>query len=418
MVLSFQLNYTDDFNPCVEIEGSKRKYLKWEEISEDFPDLPKKAREEDKKLIWLLAQSYEHLSPTQQKLIHSQEKLEEEIADWAEPGMEKLRRWYSGESISAPPLSSLTGPAWDGDELVLYTYNFDWGGSSRYLFVARHRLSFGESWEFKRENLDGQEPLQLTKTSTLAEELFGGKVGGFLKAKAPLEKERLYLSVDREEGAVPYVWWPEGTEPKRYESFATLTENHPEATGGKLLASLGDEIESYWGDRGVRHHNYQCIADGVAYLEEYRSKGWGTFKLRYWVDQLATWDLDVPDLDSVSSPQIENEVLTAYFKGDKYQPCRMVIDLSTLTLKENPVIETMATEKLISDTGGYHGGPTLAFESPEISRISEPEIAQAPEPEILSQRPSFLDEPTDSIAELEDIPPPKEPSDDFDEDYN
>lgn len=368
MSLDFKLSHDKDFKPYVAIPGSDRKFYKWPEIGEDFPDIPKQARR-DETLLGLLAQAFDHLSQSRQKLVISEEKLAKEIENWAEPGLEKLRRWYAGESISGPPPGSMAGPLWDEDDLILYTYNFDWGGASRYLFGAKVRLSFGETWAVNRENLKDQESLPLTKTSSRAEELFGGKVGGFLKAHPPLCKERLYLSVDREERAVPYVWWPEGTEPKRYTSFAKLCEDHPEAGEEKLLAHLGGEIETYWGDRGIRHHNYSCIADGAAYLEEYRSKNWGTFKLRYWVDQLATWKLDVPELESVASPSVENDVLTAYFKGDKYQPCRMVIDLCKLSLSENPKIETMATETLISDTGGYHGGLTS---SP--SPLDEPEI--------------------------------------------
>ncbi|MDF1666609.1 MAG: hypothetical protein P1V97_32970, partial [Planctomycetota bacterium] len=327
MSLDFKLSHDEEFEPCVEITGSERKFYQWPEIAEDFPEIPEQARDGDEgqKLTWLLAQAYDHLNQSRQKLVISEEKLAEEIANWAEPGLEKLRRWYAGESISAPPAGAMTGPAWDGDQLILYSFNFDWGGSSRYLFGSKHRLSFGETWTAERENLKDQAPLLLSKTSSLAEELFGGRVGGFLKAKPPLCKERLYLSIDREGDAAPYVWWPEGTEPQRYTSFAKLCEDHPEASDGKLLAALGDEIESYWGDRGIRNHNYKCIPNGAAYLEEYRSKNLGTFKLRYWVDQLATWDLDVPELDSVASPCIEDDVLTAFFKGDKYQPCRMVI---------------------------------------------------------------------------------------------
>lgn len=406
MSLTFQLSFDEDFKPFVEIANNKRKLYKFDEIREEFPELPKAARDGDQKVTLLLAQAYEHLAPSRQKLVISEDKLAEAIEDWAEPSIEKLRRWYAGESISAPPAGTMTGPAWNGDDLILYTFNFDWGGSHRYLFGVRHRLTFGEAWTTKTENLDGQEPLQLTRTSARAEELFGAKVGGFFKAKPPLCKERLFVSVDREEGAAPYVWWPEGTEATRYMSFAKLCEEHPQAAEGKFLANLADEIESYWGDRGVRHHNYKAIPDGAAYLEEYKDKNWGTYKLRYWVDQLATWKLDVPDLATVASPSVSNEILTVYFNGDKNQPCRMSIDLSKLSLSENPTIETMATERLISDTGGYHGGPKPPYDSPEISQRAGPRPVRKISISEKIPEPGPIGPAT---SPLEDIPPPPPP---------
>lgn len=374
-----RLTYTDDsFEPQVEV--GERAAKSFAELGPLVADLPARARG-DAALTSQLAEAYVHLAQTRQKLVGSNEQLAAAIAEWAEPELSKQRRYYSGETISSPPLERLVGPAWEGEELVLYTFNFDWGGAHRYLFGQQHRLSFGEEWSGASENLKEQTQVPLTETAARARELFGGPVEGFVSAKGA-SRDQLYLAVGRGAGAQPYVWWPAQGEPTRYASFSELADAHPEAREPKLLATLAGELEKYWGDRGVRHGNFQPIEDGEAYLEEYRSKDWGTFKLRYWVSQLATWRCDVPDLETVASPRVEGETLYAFFKGDKYQPFRMKLELSSLTLAEAPELEAMATEQLISDTGGYHGGPEHSDDlDPRISEISEkPQIRRVEDP--------------------------------------
>lgn len=369
-----RLTYSDAFEPVVEVGEGGRRAASFAELGQLEPDLPSRARQGEEALTSLLAQAYAHFGDSRQQLVLSAEALRAAIAKWAEPELSGMRRWYAGETISGPPLELLAAPAWDGEELVLHLFNLEMSGSHRYLFGQRVRLSFAtEGWSGETEHLDTQTQLPLSATEARAAELFGGPVQGFLRAKSSATHDQLYLAVDRGEGALAYAWWPNRAAPSRYATFAELAAAHPEAREPKLLASLAGELETYWGDRGVRHGHFKPIEDGPAYLEDYRRQGWGTFKLRYWVDQLATWEHDVPDLETVASPRVEGETLHAFFQGDKNQPFRMALELTALSLAEAPELEAMANERLVSDTGGYHGGPKGGpkglgdLEPPEVS---------------------------------------------------
>lgn len=373
--LTLQTGYDDDYDLCVKVGGKSFKTP--QSLRDAFPQLLSEAQGSPP-LTLQLAAALAHLRG-QGELVSDVEATFAEIEAFAEPPLVKVPRWTSAWVQAGPEPRELHAPAWEGGRLVFYVWRSDWGLHTKHVFAQRLELD-PESWELAWTNLEGR-ARPLSKVAAAAEAAFGGPVEGFFTVQLP-SYSHVLIGVGA--GLTSRCVWFEraASEPERFGDYSSFAAAHPEALEPKALTQVARDLVHFYSDEAEGFNNLQVIPDGAAYQEEYRQNNYGTFKLRYWVDQIRETSCHVPDLETVATPALEGEVLKAYFKGEKYQPYRLVADLSSLSLAAPPTPAPMASETFVYDTreGGHpelRPKPTpasleLSPPSPELGGSTSP----------------------------------------------
>ena len=369
-------DHDEDYNLCVKV-GSQT-FTEAQALGAAYPSLLEDAQKSPR-LTNQLAAALVHLRGHGGELVHDVDAALAEIQAWAEPGLVQVPTWDREWSVAGPARDELHPPSWETGRLAFCAYRTDWGHKTKHVFAERLVLD-PESWELEWTSIEGS-CRPLAETQAAAEAAFGAAVAGFFTVQLPSYS---WVLIGVGEGLTQRCAWVEkqASAPLGFADYAAFADAHPEARDPKAIASLASQLAHFYSDDEDGFQNLQVIPDGPAYVAEYRQNNYETFKLRYWGDQIRETSCHVPDLETVASPALEGNLLRAYFKGDKYQPFRLEVDLSSLTLTSPTPPKAMATQTQVSD---------------------------GPEGLSLLRRPGPPPRPTPSLQALEsppEVPPP------------
>ncbi|RDV39620.1 hypothetical protein DV096_03390 [Bradymonadaceae bacterium TMQ3] len=357
--IQLSLTYDSHFDPVVELVPTQVQVSNLEELRDALPDLAT-LQSYGPRMAVELAAAFHHLGEAIQGRIYlSRDALMAMLPKtYNAKHLGEVQRWYRDGAPGLPAPDDLKAPHWKGDALVFVAIDLQHSVGAPFAISSRYTADLASpSWPLTREDIDSSTPVA-TPTLEVIARTFGGEPDGVLQVSSSEASTHLFVAIwDEETGARFALREAPATdaESQPYDTWPDLIADHPEWSTTTALTALAGALFDFLAARHVREGHYHVIADPDAYRDDYHTNGWETYRLRYYVDQIAETRFQVAGMASIAAPCVEGSRLRAYFKGPRNQPFFWEVDLHTLSLKAPPELTEMATSKLISDTGGYFG---------------------------------------------------------------
>ncbi|TXD37977.1 hypothetical protein FRC96_08005 [Lujinxingia vulgaris] len=353
--------YDDEGLPSVEIHPEDISVTSLQALRDALPELAT-LQSYGPTTALQLASAILHLAPgTQGELFYSEKALEGMLpVAYNASSLSDIERWHREGTPRVPGPEDLVAPHWQGDTLVFVSLDLHYSLGSPLFISARYEADLADSaWPVARESLATPAPAS-ERTDELLKKTFGSTPGAVVRVRSEDQATYLFVALDAAPESARFVVRgvdaPDSTS-QRFDAWRDLIKAHPELATPATLSSLATALFNAIAERHVRDGHYHVIADADAYREEYRTKGWSSYRLRYHVDQIAETRFQVANMASITEPTVADERLRTYFIGPRNQPFVWEVDLNSLSTERSPELTEMATSELISDSGGYFGRP-------------------------------------------------------------